>query len=30
MGGRVALTLRYTRPFEPETAEPAAGYRLDI
>jgi len=30
MGGRVALTLRYARPFEPETVEPAAGYSLDI
>jgi hypothetical protein len=30
MGGRVSLTLRYTRPSEPKTVEPAAGYALDI
>ena len=30
MGGRVSLTLRYTRPSDPKTVEPAAGYALDI
>lgn len=29
-GGRVRLTLNYTRPSDPKTVEPAAGYALDI